>query len=39
MMFLKPISLNVSDIFLSLMEDPRGKMEKEAVFMRMYRAN
>ena len=37
-MLLKPISVNVSDIFLSLMDDPRGTMEKEAVFMRLYRA-
>ena len=38
-MLLKPISLNVSDIFFSLMDDPRGKMEKEAIFMRLNRAN
>ena len=38
-MLLKPISVNVSDIFLSLMDDPRGKMEEEALFMRLYRAN
>ena len=33
------IAVNDSDIFLSLMDDPRGKMEKEAVFTRFYRAN
>ena len=38
-MLLKPISVNVSDIFLSLMDDPRGTMEEEALFMRFYRAN
>jgi hypothetical protein len=38
-MLLKPISVNVSDIFLSLMDDPRGTTEKEAIFMRLYRAN
>lgn len=38
-MLLKPISVNVSDIFLSLMDDPGGKMEEEAIFMRINRAN
>ena len=33
------IAVNDSDIFLSLMDDPRGKMEKEAIFMRLNRAN
>jgi hypothetical protein len=38
-MLLKPISVNIFGIFLSLMDDPRGKMEEEAVFTRFYRAN
>ena len=33
------IAVNDSDIFLSLMDDPGGKMEEEALFMRLYRAN
>jgi len=38
-MLLKPISVNIFGIFLSLMDDPRGKMEEEALFMRINRAN
>jgi len=38
-MLLKPISVNIFGIFLSLMDDPRGTTEKEAIFMRLYRAN
>ena len=33
------IAVNDSDIFLSLMDDPRGTTEKEAIFMRLNRAN
>ena len=33
------IAVNDSDIFLSLKDDPRGTTEKEAIFMRLYRAN
>ena len=33
------ITVNISGIFLSLMDDPRGKMEEEALFMRLNRAN
>ena len=33
------IAVNDSDIFLSLMDDPRGTMEEEALFMRINRAN
>ena len=39
MMLSALIAENDSDIFLSLMDDPRGKMEEETVFMRLYRAN
>ena len=38
-MLLKLITVNISGIFFSLMDDPGGKMEKEAVFTRLYRAN
>ena len=38
-MLLKPISVNISGIFFSLMDDPGGKMEEEALFMRINRAN
>ena len=38
-MLLKPISVNIFGIFLSLMDDPRGKMREEAFFMRLNRAN
>ena len=33
------IAVNDSDIFLSLMDDPGGKMREEAFFMRFNRAN
>ena len=33
------ITVNISGIFFSLMDDPRGTTEKEAIFMRLYRAN
>ena len=33
------IAVNISGIFFSLMDDPGGKMEKEAIFMRLNRAN
>ena len=38
-MLLKPISVNIFGIFLSLMDDPRGTTEEEALFTRFYRAN
>ena len=38
-MLLKPISVNISGIFLSLRDDPGGKMREEVFFMRLYRAN
>ena len=33
------ITVNISGIFFSLMDDPGGKMKEEAFFMRLNRAN